>query len=80
VNRTKTLRALAALTGRPWSGRGQFYHADDYSMSVAPIDPLLRTDTLKWQAETGDDLVTRLGRTPGDAVRVLMGATSTVEG
>ena len=74
MNRTETLRALEALTGKPWVGKVNFFHAADYGMAVGPIPKHLRTDTLRWEASTGDDSVVRLGRTPVDAVRVLLAA------
>jgi len=74
VTRTVTLTALRALTGKPWAGKVNFFHAADYSASVGPIPKRLRTDTLRWEASTGDESVTRFGRTPVDAVRVLLAA------
>lgn len=74
MNHRETLRALSALTGQPWSRMGRIYHAEDYSLCVAPVDPRLRTDTLKWCAEDGLDTTRRLGRTPVEAVRGLVGA------
>jgi len=75
MTRTETLTALHTLTGKPWAGKVNFFHTADYTLSVCPLPKRLRTEALKWEAEsTWGGTVTRFGRTPVDAVRVLLAA------